>query len=151
MIESTSSHPRRSNGQNGSDVRAAGDEQRAHRFRGQRGARPSKVLPNMAFHHHVGRFARLTLRQARRIVVLVLGGTLLLLGIVMIVLPGPAFVVIPLGLAVLALEFTWARRWLRHIKQAAQQLNSSARRTVPEPASGPTRAPHEQDVAQPSK
>lgn len=104
----------------------------------------------MAFHHHVGRFARLTLRQARRIVVLVVGGTLLLLGIVMLVLPGPAFVVIPLGLAVLAIEFAWARRWLRHVKQAAQQLNSTARRAPPSPPPSPTHELPEQDLAQPS-
>jgi tellurite resistance protein TerC len=47
----------------------------------------------------------------RRVIVAVIGGTILILGIVMIVLPGPAVIVIPLGLAVLATEFIWARRW----------------------------------------
>jgi hypothetical protein len=37
----------------------------------------------------------------------------LALGIALIVLPGPAFLVIPAGLAILAIEFAWARRWLR--------------------------------------
>lgn len=44
---------------------------------------------------------------------MILGGTVLLLGVAMIVLPGPAFIVIPAGLAILAIEFAWARRWLR--------------------------------------
>jgi tellurite resistance protein TerC len=38
-----------------------------------------------------------TLKQAKRLVVAVVGFTLLLLGIAMIALPGPAFIVIPLG------------------------------------------------------
>jgi len=45
--------------------------------------------------------------------IVALGGTVLILGIAMIVLPGPAFIVIPAGLAILAIEFAWARRWLR--------------------------------------
>jgi tellurite resistance protein TerC len=46
----------------------------------------------------------------------VVGSTVLLLGVAMIVLPGPAFVLIPLGLAILATEFLWARRLLRHAR-----------------------------------
>jgi len=53
------------------------------------------------------------LRKAKRIVVAVVGGTVLLIGIAVWVLPGPAVVVIPRGLAILASEFVWARRWLR--------------------------------------
>ncbi len=50
-----------------------------------------------------------TLRQLKRFVVALVGGTILLLGIAMLVLPGPAIVVIPLGLGILATEFVWAR------------------------------------------
>lgn len=46
----------------------------------------------------------------RKIIIGVIGGTIVLIGIAMIVLPGPAFVVIPVGLGVLATEFAWARR-----------------------------------------
>jgi tellurite resistance protein TerC len=49
--------------------------------------------------------------NARRVVVFVVGISVLLVGIAMTVLPGPAFIVIPLGLAILATEFAWAR-WL---------------------------------------
>jgi tellurite resistance protein TerC len=48
----------------------------------------------------------------RRLTVGIIGGTILLIGLALIVLPGPAFVVIPIGLAILATEFVWARRWL---------------------------------------
>jgi tellurite resistance protein TerC len=60
-----------------------------------------------------------TYRRARRIVVFVVGVTLVAVGAAMIVLPGPAVIVIPLGLAVLAAEFAWARRWLRRLKRSA--------------------------------
>lgn len=53
---------------------------------------------------------------ARRIAIAVIGGTVVLVGIIMLVTPGPAFVVIPLGLAILALEFAWARHWLNRLK-----------------------------------
>jgi tellurite resistance protein TerC len=46
----------------------------------------------------------------------------LLVGFALIVLPGPAFVVIPVGLAILGLEFAWARRWLRKVKQRSSQV-----------------------------
>jgi uncharacterized protein (TIGR02611 family) len=48
----------------------------------------------------------------RRAVVSVIGFTVLLIGLAMVILPGPAIVVIPLGLAILATEFVWARRLL---------------------------------------
>ena len=63
-----------------------------------------------------------TYRWARRIAVAVVGGTVLLVGVALIVLPGPAFVVIPLGLAILGLEFAWARRWLRKVKKRSAQV-----------------------------
>ena len=49
----------------------------------------------------------------RRTVVAVIGFTVLLIGLAMVVLPGPAVVVIPLGLAILATEFVWAKRMLQ--------------------------------------
>lgn len=52
----------------------------------------------------------------RRAVVAVIGFTVLLIGVAMVVLPGPAIVVIPLGLAILATEFLWARRLLEKAK-----------------------------------
>ncbi len=68
-----------------------------------------------------GKTLYVTYKTARRIVVGVVGGTVLVIGIVLLVLPGPAFVVIPLGLAILGLEFAWARRWLRKAKQQIQR------------------------------
>lgn len=55
-------------------------------------------------------------RILRRWVVAVLGLSVLLVGVALLVLPGPAFVVIPMGLGILAVEFEWARRWLRKLE-----------------------------------
>jgi uncharacterized protein (TIGR02611 family) len=49
----------------------------------------------------------------RKAVVAVIGTTVLLIGVALLVLPGPAIIVIPIGLAILASEFIWARRVIR--------------------------------------
>ena len=70
-------------------------------------------------------------RQARRAAILFLGSSVLVVGAAMIVLPGPAIVVIPLGLAILGIEFAWARRWLvqirKRLKEARQAVDSRGR------------------------
>jgi tellurite resistance protein TerC len=69
-----------------------------------------------------GRRGQITYRWARRIAVALVGGTVLAIGVALLVLPGPALVVIPLGLAILSVEFAWARRWLRKAKQGSSDL-----------------------------
>ena len=64
----------------------------------------------------------ITYRWARRIAVALVGGTVLAIGVALIVLPGPALVVIPLGLAILGAEFAWARAWLRKVEQRSADL-----------------------------
>jgi tellurite resistance protein TerC len=61
----------------------------------------------------------------RRILVFAVGSTVLLLGLVLLFTPGPAFVVIPIGLAILAIEFTWARHWLRKVRELIAQYNGN--------------------------
>jgi len=56
------------------------------------------------------------IRHLRRIAVAFVGGIVVAVGVVMLVLPGPAIVVIPAGLAILATEFHWARRLLRYVR-----------------------------------
>ncbi len=69
----------------------------------------------------------LTYKVARRIVIGVVGATILLLGIIMIVTPGPALVLIPVGLAILSIEFAWARIWLKKLRESISNQNSKAR------------------------
>lgn len=69
-----------------------------------------------------------TFQQAKRIIKIVIGFTLLLVGLVITLLPGPAIIVIPVGLAILATEFVWARRILEKIRQGAKSpLNRTSR------------------------
>ncbi len=63
-----------------------------------------------------------TLNAARRLVVAVVGFTVVLLGLALIVLPAPAVAVIPIGLVLLATEFVWARRLLHRMKAEAKRL-----------------------------
>ncbi len=72
----------------------------------------------------------MTYKVARRIVIGVVGVTVVLLGAIMIVTPGPGLLVIPAGLAILGLEFAWARMWLRKLRQAISNnsFNNRSRR-----------------------
>lgn len=63
------------------------------------------------------RTVHLTYKAAKRIAIAVVGGTVVLLGIIMIVTPGPGLVGIAVGLAILAVEFAWARRWLKRLRE----------------------------------
>jgi hypothetical protein len=57
-----------------------------------------------------------SLRQVKRLIIAVVGFTLLGVGLVMIILPGPALLVIPLSLGILATEFVWARNLIKKVK-----------------------------------
>ncbi len=61
------------------------------------------------------------MRAFRKIAVTLVGGSLLVVGIVLLFLPGPGIAVILAGLAVLATEFAWAERRLRRIRAAARR------------------------------
>ncbi|MBU0460801.1 MAG: PGPGW domain-containing protein [Nanoarchaeota archaeon] len=50
-------------------------------------------------------------------IVFVIGMTILLLGIALIVLPGPAIIIIPLGVVILATEFVWAKKIIEKMKK----------------------------------
>lgn len=71
---------------------------------------------------------RSAIRKGKRSIVALVGGTVLAVGLALLVLPGPAFMVIPAGLAILAMEFAWARRWLRKAKGYLPRANSQRKR-----------------------
>jgi uncharacterized protein (TIGR02611 family) len=70
-------------------------------------------------------------RPARRVGVAVLGTGVVTVGLALIVLPGPAVLVIPLGLAILATEFPWARRLLDWSKVRVLRLKGAALARLP--------------------
>lgn len=68
------------------------------------------------------------LRHLKRILTGGIGFAILMLGLAMIVLPGPAFVMIPLGLAILAIESAWVRKWLRRLTGIIQRKKARIHR-----------------------
>jgi len=72
----------------------------------------------------------------RRTLIGIAGGTVLLIGIALIVLPGPAFIVIPVGLAILATEFAWARHYLAKgagpFEESQRKIQMTIRERTPE-------------------
>jgi uncharacterized protein (TIGR02611 family) len=74
------------------------------------------------------------MRQAKRWVKIVFGFTLLALGVVMIVTPGPGWLTILLGLGILAAEFVWARTLLERLKQQGVRLRDVFVRQPADPA-----------------
>jgi uncharacterized protein (TIGR02611 family) len=60
-----------------------------------------------------------------------LGAVILIAGAVMLVTPGPAFVLIPIGLAMLSLEFSWAAALLDKALEQAQGAQEKAANTSP--------------------
>jgi uncharacterized protein (TIGR02611 family) len=67
-------------------------------------------------------------KVAKRIVIGIVGGTVLLLGIVMMVTPGPGIPAILVGLGILGVEFAWARHWLKKVKAKAGDVTRAVMR-----------------------
>ncbi len=67
----------------------------------------------------------------RKLIVLVIGGTVVLIGIAMVFTPGPSMLVIPAGLAILSIEFVWAQRLLARYKVTATRVVGVFRRGNP--------------------
>jgi tellurite resistance protein TerC/cation:H+ antiporter len=63
-----------------------------------------------------------SLQQTKRFLKILFGFTLLVLGVVMLITPGPGWLVIALALGVLAAEFVWARQLLDHLKEQGDRL-----------------------------
>ena len=62
----------------------------------------------------IARFGLESRPRLRRFLIGTIGFSVVLIGLVMIVLPGPAIIIVPLGVGILASEFAWARRvWRR--------------------------------------
>jgi len=66
-----------------------------------------------------------TIKQAKRVITIVIGFTVILLGIAMLILPGPGIVTIIMGLAILGTEFVWARRLYRRFEKGANSIKNS--------------------------
>jgi uncharacterized protein (TIGR02611 family) len=85
-------------------------------------------------------------RNGKRIGVSIAGFVLVIVGLAMLVLPGPGLLLIIAGLAILATEYVWAQRALNYAKQKATQAKdkvlgkkqkSETERSAPTNADGP--------------
>ncbi len=70
---------------------------------------------------------RAVVGQTRRIAVFVVGMAVVLVGVVLLPLPGPGSLVIALGLGVLSVEFLWARKGLGRLREVALQVRDRVR------------------------
>jgi uncharacterized protein (TIGR02611 family) len=69
-----------------------------------------------------------TVEQVRRVFLMIAGFTLLFVGVIMLVTPGPGMVAILLGLGLLAAEFVWAQRLMDRIKHEGGRLKDAVLR-----------------------
>lgn len=72
----------------------------------------------------IKKLAHMTYKVARRIVIAVVGVTVVIIGAIMLVTPGPGIVGILLGLGILSVEFAWARHWLKKLRESISNRNS---------------------------
>ncbi|HWL92681.1 MAG TPA: TerC/Alx family metal homeostasis membrane protein [Phycisphaerae bacterium] len=87
--------------------------------------KPTRATPVEAAGGDVAGVAELAFRQIKRGMIFLMGATVILIGIVMLVLPGPALLVIPAGFAILATEFVWAKKLLNRLKRKAMSVAKS--------------------------
>jgi uncharacterized protein (TIGR02611 family) len=81
---------------------------------------PSRTIAD----YRIGMFTQ-TLKQARRTAIGVVGGTIIAIGIAMLLTPGPGWLVIFIGLSVLGIEFAWARRLMRQLKRRGSEIGTT--------------------------
>ena len=74
--------------------------------------------------------AETTLRQAKRLIILVIGSTVLVAGAALLILPGPGIPIVIIGLMILGMEFVWARKWLEKIKTEVQHFQEEIRKKL---------------------
>ena len=66
-------------------------------------------------------------KQIKKLVIFLIGISVVLIGCVLFFTPGPAIVVIPIGLAILATEFIWAKKLLKKFKDKVDSFSKSAK------------------------
>jgi len=69
-------------------------------------------------------------KQIRKLVIFLIGISIVLIGCVLFFTPGPAIIVIPVGLAVLATEFIWAKRLLKKFKETTSSIAQSTKDAI---------------------
>jgi len=63
-------------------------------------------------------------RKIKKIIISIVGGILLIIGIIMIIVPGPAYLIIPAGLGILGTEYQWAKQMHEKVKKILKKFFS---------------------------
>ena len=66
-------------------------------------------------------------KQIKKLVIFLIGISVVLIGCVLFFTPGPAILVIPIGLGILATEFIWAKKLLKKFKEKVDSFSKSAK------------------------
>ncbi|HTZ75317.1 MAG TPA: PGPGW domain-containing protein [Candidatus Aquilonibacter sp.] len=66
-----------------------------------------------------------TVEQAKRWLKIIVGFTLLVLGLAMVFSPAPGLLIMLVGLGILAAEFVWAKRLLNHLKEQSERFRQT--------------------------
>jgi len=69
-------------------------------------------------------------KQIRKLAIFLIGVSIVLIGCILFFTPGPAIIVIPIGLAVLATEFIWAKKLLNKFKEKTSSISKSAKKVI---------------------
>ena len=70
-------------------------------------------------------------RSSKRIAVSIVGGAFVVLGLAMLVLPGPGILVVVVGFAILGTEYAWAAAALARTKRTAERAGQAVKRQLP--------------------
>ncbi len=65
-----------------------------------------------------------TIKSAKRMIVIIFGFTMLLMGIALLFLPGPGILIIILGLFILSAEYVWAKKLMNRVKDGVNKVKS---------------------------
>ncbi len=92
----------------------------------------SEIFPSFIYFYEVDSINTMKklLSQTKRIIIIVFGVTIVLIGLALIVLPGPGLIVIIFGLAILASEFVWAERLLQHAKNHYDKASNHVKKKL---------------------
>lgn len=91
------------------------------------GTLASLIRGNLAIENKINHYSKITVKSVKKIFFIVSGSTVISVGIIMLILPGPGVLVIIFGLTLLAVEFVWARVWISKIKNSINELQKNAK------------------------
>jgi len=66
-------------------------------------------------------------KQIKKLAIFIIGISIVLIGCLLFFTPGPAIIVIPIGLAILATQFEWAKKLLEKFKKTTATISQATK------------------------